>query len=185
VPAPLLSRHEVVDRLMTVFRREGFAGASLTQLSRVTGLGKSSLYHYFPAGKEDMTRAVLERLAERFRADLFDRLRAGGKPRTRIDAMIGALDAFYRGGRETCLLASMVVGDTRERFRRELSAILEEWVTSLAGVLQDAGYTPAQARTRAEDAVIRVEGALILANGSGRFGVFERTLKQLPRDLLG
>jgi len=184
MPAALLSRDEVIDRLLAALRRQGYAGASLAELSKATGLGKSSLYHYFPDGKEDMTRAVLERLALRLRAVLFEPLRAAGTPRRRLEAMAGALDSFYRGGRESCLLANLVVGETRERFQRQLAAIFEEWISALVAVLQDAGLTRSQARTRAEDAVIRVQGALVLAAGSGDAAVFTRTLRQLPGELL-
>ena len=59
MPAPLISRNEVVDRLLAVFQRLGYDGASLAELSHATGLGKSSLYHYFPNGKEEMALAVL------------------------------------------------------------------------------------------------------------------------------
>ena len=61
MPAAQASRDEVVDRLLTAFRRKGYDGASLADLSAATGLGRSSLYHYFPGGKEEMARAVLDR----------------------------------------------------------------------------------------------------------------------------
>src|SRR5260370_8776623 len=61
MPAALASKDEIIDRLFTVFRDRGFEGASLADLSRATGLGKSSLYHHFPRGKEQMAEAVLER----------------------------------------------------------------------------------------------------------------------------
>ena len=57
---PALAKEEVVARLMKVFRREGYEGASLSRLSEATGLGRSSLYHHFPRGKEDMAAAVLD-----------------------------------------------------------------------------------------------------------------------------
>ncbi len=54
MPAPLLPREEVLDRLAAAFRRDGYDGASIARLSAATGLGKASLYHYFPGGKQDM-----------------------------------------------------------------------------------------------------------------------------------
>lgn len=44
MPAPLIPRDEAIDRLLEVFQRLGYDGASLAELSRGTGLGKSSLY---------------------------------------------------------------------------------------------------------------------------------------------
>ncbi len=184
MPPALLSRADVVDRLMTVFRHAGYDGTSLAQLSRATGLGKSSLYHYFPNGKDDMLLGVLERLATQLRATLFEPLRGPGTPRKRIDAMIRTLDTFYAHGRESCLLAQIVLGSTRVRFRAPLLAIFTEWIDAIAGVLVEAGLPKMVARHRAEDAVVRIEGALVLAGGVDETQIFSRMLKQLPATLL-
>ncbi len=169
---------------MAVIRRHGYDGASLAELSKATGLGKSSLYHHFPDGKDDMVRAVLDRLEQQLTASLFDPLGGAGSPRSRLDAMVATLDAFYRGGREACVLANLVLGSTRKRFRKPLRRIFEAWIAAVAGALRDAGQPEALARARAEDAVLRIEGALVLAGAFDDPAVFGRTLKQLPAELL-
>lgn len=184
MPPALLSREEVVERLMTVVRRCGYDGASLAELSKATGLGKSSLYHYFPDGKDDMVRAVLEHLEGVLRERVFTPLRASGPARRRVEQMVRTLDDFYRGGREACVLGNLVLGTSRTRFRRQLQAIFDEWIEALAVALTDAGLSKAVARARAEDAVIRVEGALVLAGGMDDVSMFGRALKQMPADLL-
>lgn len=184
MPPALLPREAVVDRLMLVLRRQGYAGASVADLCEATGLGKSSLYHYFPDGKDDMARAVLARLAVQLRTALFIPLRTPGLPRQRINAMITTLDAFYRGGREACLLGSLAVGDSCRRFRPELTAVFAEWTDAIAAALRDHGVAPARARIRATDAVIRIEGALVLAAALGDIAPFTRTLRDLRHTLL-
>ncbi len=49
--APTVTRDEVIERLAGVFRSSGFERATLTELSRASGLQRSSLYHLFPGGK--------------------------------------------------------------------------------------------------------------------------------------
>ncbi len=51
--------HSLAESLFDVFRSRGYEGATLSLLSEVTGLKKSSLYHRFPAGKDDMVKAVV------------------------------------------------------------------------------------------------------------------------------
>lgn len=169
---------------MLVIRRRGYDGASLTELSKATGLGKSSLYHYFPEGKDDMVRAVLDRLETQLRDSLFTPLGGTGTPRRRLDAMVETLDSFYRGGREACVLANLVLGSTRQRFHQHLSRIFGEWINAIAATLIDAGVSRPLARVRAEDAVMRIEGALVLAGALADVTVFGRALRQLPAELL-
>jgi AcrR family transcriptional regulator len=184
MPAALLSRDEVVERLMRVVRRRGYDGASLAELSKATGLGRSSLYHHFPDGKDDMVRAVLSQLEHELRESVFDPLRQPGPARQRVDNMVKTLDTYYRGGREACVLGNLVLGTSRTRFRTELRAIFDEWIDALAAALADGGHSKAAARRRAEDAVMRIEGALILAGGMDDVSLFGRMLKQLPGELV-
>jgi TetR/AcrR family transcriptional repressor of lmrAB and yxaGH operons len=184
MPPALLSRQEVIERLMLVVRRCGYDGASLAELSKATGLGKSSLYHYFPAGKDDMVRAVLERLESQLRDLVFTPLRTPGPARRRVEGMVKTLDAYYRGGREACVLGNLVLGTSRARFKLQLRAIFDEWIDALAVALVDGGLSHSLARARAEAAVMRIEGALVLARAMDDVALFGRALKQLPAELL-
>ena len=184
MPKALLEREEVVERIMAVLRRTGYDGASLAELSKATGLGKSSLYHHFPDGKDDMVRAVLDHLEEALRVGVFEPLRARGAPQKRVAAMVAAIDQFYRHGHESCVLAQLVLGTTRDRFRDRLTRIFTEWTAAVATVVADAGFSRAVARQRAEEAVLRIEGALVLAGGLNDEKVFSRTLRSLSKSLL-
>lgn len=184
MPPASLSREEVVTRLMAVVRRRGYEAASLAELSKATGLGKSSLYHHFPAGKEDMIGAVLEHLESLLESQVFAPLRAPGPAQARIRAMVATLDAFYRGGRDACVLALLGIGDAPRRFQPRIRRIFAAWIEAFAAALQDAGHHRAVARARAEDAIIRIEGALVLTRAMDDPAVFERTLEALTVDVL-
>jgi TetR/AcrR family transcriptional repressor of lmrAB and yxaGH operons len=54
------TRPDIIPALAEVFREHGYEGASLALLGDATGLGKGSLYHFFPNGKEEMAAAVLD-----------------------------------------------------------------------------------------------------------------------------
>src|SRR5690348_16932169 len=45
-------RSDVIPQLGELFRKHGFVGTSLSLITAHTGLGKGSLYHFFPGGKE-------------------------------------------------------------------------------------------------------------------------------------
>ncbi len=184
MPPALISREEVVARVMAVVRREGYDGASLAELSKATGLGRSSLYHYFPDGKDDMVAAVLDHLEATLEADVFAPLRGPGSPAARLKRMIVALGVLYGEGRDSCLLAALGVGQSAKPFHPRVRKIFRAWIDAIATPLRDSGLPRALAQERAEDALVRIEGAVVLARSLGQPAIFGRTLKALPDSLL-
>lgn len=184
MPAPVQSRTEVLDRLLLSFRRDGYDGASLSTLSEATGLGRSSLYHYFPGGKADMAEQVLRHLSTKLEGALLAPLHAASPPAERLDGMLDTLATFYDQGRQACLLERLSASVDRPRFQSPLAAVFQAWLNALVTLLVDAGFAEAQARGRAEDTVGRVEGALVLAAGLDDPGVFCRALARIRAELL-
>jgi AcrR family transcriptional regulator len=179
-----MPREEVIERLVAVFRDQGYNGASLSEISEATGLGKSSLYHHFPGGKEEMGREVLAHVDAWLTTHALEPLRGSGSPQQRIGRMIAALDECYAGGRRACVLGNMVIDGARDRFQRQLARSFGQWIDALRDVLVEAGLPRDMARERAEDAVVRIEGSLVLAGGLGKPSPFRRVLRNLPDDLL-
>lgn len=185
MPAPLIPRDEVVLRLLPVFQRCGYDGASLSELSKATGLGRSSLYHYFPGGKADMGRAAIECGARWLRDNAIAPLRGSGTPAKRLGRMLRNLDGLYAGGHASCLLGNLVIGVSRKLFQAELAQVFQRWIDALADLAVEAGVPRGEAAKRAQDAVVRVQGALIVGGGLGDTTPFRRTLARIPADLLG
>lgn len=184
MPAPLLSKDEVLDRLMNAFRDMGYEGASLSQLSSATGLMKSSLYHYFPGGKEDMAEQVLAHLDRQMVTSVYQPLQSARTPAKKLGGMLDAIDAFYEGGRKACLLERLCTSADRARFRRPLRRAFAAWMEAVESICLEAGLSKGLAHARAEDFVIRVEGALIVCAGTGDYDVFARTIKDLRTSVL-
>lgn len=184
MPAPKITREEVVARLLETFRASGYDGASLAELSAATGLGRSSLYHYFPNGKADMALQVLDRLREDLERALLAPLRGPGSPEARRDEMIRVLDAFYDGGRKACLIERLSASVDRTLFASPLSGTVGAWLDAVVALCLEAGLPAEEARDRAEDLVARVEGALVLAASTGDPAVFGRALDRVRRTLL-
>jgi AcrR family transcriptional regulator len=179
-----MSREAVLDRLLETFRSLGYDGASLAVLSEATGLGKSSLYHYFPGGKQEMGAAVLARLDAVLEAALLAPLRAPGPPEARLDAMLEVVRSFYDDGRKACLLERMCASVDRGQFAPSLASAFGSWIDALGQLGRDAGLPADEARDRAEDAVARVEGALVVAAGTGEPEALGRALRRIRAELL-
>ena len=58
------------------------------------------------------------------------------------------------------------------------------WMDAVEAICVEAGLSRAVARARAEDFVVRVEGALIVCAGTNDYAVFARTIKDLRSSVL-
>lgn len=185
MPAPQLNRDEVIDRLAAVFRQHGYEGASLKRLSAATGLGRSSLYHHFPRGKEDMAVAVLDRANAWIGEHVAGALKGAGPPPARLELAGRKLLEFYDHGRASCLLDLFATGEARVLFGGTVRQALLTMAHAFRDLAVDAGVAPDEAARRGEDAVIALQGALIVARGLGSPDPFERTIRELPERLFG
>lgn len=183
MPAALASKNEVLDRILESFRKHGYDGASLATLSERTGLGKSSLYHYFPGGKEQMALEVLAHLNAGLRKTL-QAVEDEPHPEKKLELLLDALDAFYEGGKKACLLERLCASVDRAHFGAPLRATFLHLISAVGNICRAAGLSAALARRRAEDAVVRIEGALVVAAGTEDPSVFARTLGALRTTLL-
>jgi TetR/AcrR family transcriptional repressor of lmrAB and yxaGH operons len=184
MPPSLMSKPDLLARLMDLFRDKGFDGASLAAISEATGLGKSSLYHHFPNGKEEMALEVLAHLDAQLERAVFEPLRAAGTPRKKLDRMLDAIDSFYEGGKKACLLERLCASVAAPRFRRPLGQAFTTWIEAVEALAVEAGVPRATARRRAEDLVVRIEGALVVSAGTGSTDAFARAIRDLRESVL-
>ena len=169
---------------MDLFREKGFDGASLSDISESTGLGRSSLYHHFPDGKEEIARQVLVYLEEQLESAMFEPMRSTGTPKQKLNRMLDAIDSFYEGGHKACMLERLCASVDAKRFRRPLERAFTTWIAAVEALGVEAGLPRAIARTRAEDLVARIEGALILCASTDDTTVFARTIRDLRETVL-
>ncbi|MCA7991782.1 TetR/AcrR family transcriptional regulator [Burkholderia cepacia] len=173
------AKDEIVDRLFAVFRDRGFEGASLADLSRATGLGKSSLYHHFPEGKEQMAKAVLERATAAIDSEILGAVQAAGSLKTRIRKIVATLDQMYAGGTTPCVLGQLSSADIGAEARQNLGQALAHWIGAIEILARESGVAPVKARHFAEDWVARVQGALVLQAATGELGPYRRAMNAL------
>lgn len=131
-----------------------------------------------------MAAAVLEYVGEWFKAKILAELRSQATPAARIRLMSDRLNQFYDCGQSACLLALFTLGEADNLFHQQVSRMLKAWIDSLAQVIAEADIPAEQARRRAEDAVIQIQGALVLTRGLDSTEPFKRVLQQLPTQLL-
>lgn len=178
-----MPKETYLPKLFVLFRQYGYDGTTLAKIAAVTGLGKASLYHHFPGGKEEMMQAVLDYAAEWLQANVLTMLIGAGSPQERLQQMCDRVNELYTGGTSPCLLAILQSGTGRDLFHAQVKAALAAWIGAIATVLQEAGLDEQQAQERGEAALIAIQGALVLSQGLERPELFDRVIQQLPQDL--
>jgi TetR/AcrR family transcriptional repressor of lmrAB and yxaGH operons len=181
---PRVSEEELMRSAAEVFRTYGFEGASLRRLADATGLEKASLYHRFPGGKEEIAVAVAERVNQWFATNIFDPLQEKGTPVKRLQLVAAKLQEFYGDGRKSCTLETLSLPGGGEALAAVLRAGLQSWLDAFTRISREGGHSAASARTRAEQAIIEVEGSLVLSRVLGHNRLFLRMLGRLPELLL-
>ena len=184
MPITKVNENELLGRLTQVFRTYGYEGASLSLISKATGLQRASLYHRFPGGKEDMAKAVLERAGQWLVVRVLTPLSGPGKPEDRIRNMAKELHSFYAGGKNCCLFDSLSFGSDDNVIQRHIQQGMSAWVDGLTKVAREAGVSPRKAQQQAKDVISQIQGTLVVARVMKDYGPFERMLSELPTTLL-
>jgi len=179
------SKEEIVAELFRLFRCGGYEGVSVGDISKATGLGKSSLYHHFPGGKSDMATAVVAFARDWIGTHILLPLQDTDRPLdARINAMLDSARQLYGGGTSPCLVASMMVTADGKPADNKVGTILSDWIAAISSALQQSGIGKAEADARATGALVRIEGALLIARATGRIDVFETALEETRDSLL-
>jgi TetR/AcrR family transcriptional repressor of lmrAB and yxaGH operons len=181
----MTDRAQAIPALAEAFREYGFEGASLARLSEATGLGKGSLYNFFPGGKEEMAAAVLADVDDWFNRNVFEPLRdaAAGDPGA-IEDMCTAVTSYFRSGRRVCLQGAFALGRERDRFAATVSGYFERWIASLAAALRSAGQDGAEAHAAAVEAVAAIQGGIVLSRALDQPEIFTQAVERQCARLL-
>lgn len=172
-------RPDAVLALAGTFRTHGYTGASLSLMAAETGLGKGSLYNFFPGGKDEMARAVLEEVGAWFRERVYEPLTLPGEPQAKLAAMCEATASYFESRELVCLFGAFALGRERERFGNQIRAYFADWIAALGGTLIDAGHAPESARELATDAIASIQGALVTSRALGDPDLLRASLARL------
>jgi TetR/AcrR family transcriptional regulator, lmrAB and yxaGH operons repressor len=178
-----MNKNELILQLLVLFRRYGYEGATLSKISKITGLGKASLYYHFPGGKEDMAIAVLDYLQQWLETNILQPLQGEGCVKVRLEKMCERVSELYQKGEQSCLFAVLLLSEVQDLFYDRINYCLKAWIEAIAVVLIEANIPETVATQRAEDAIAKIQGTLILARGLKNLEPFQRTLRRLPAEL--
>lgn len=155
---------------LELFRRHGYNGTSVKQVTAAAQAPFGSLYHFFPGGKEELAEAVIATSGRAYQ-ELFEAIYDSA------DSPEQAIADFFEGAAEVleetdyvdvCPIGTVAleVASTNERLRRSTDRVFEGWVRVAADRLERAGLDRPGAEELAAALVAAVEGGFTLSRAS-------------------
>ena len=179
-----MAKEEIITKIIPVFRHYGYEGTTMSRLSAATGLKKASLYHHFKGGKEEMAQEALQYVSNWIEENIFAPLDSDKPAKLRIIEMSRGIELLYKNGKTPCLLAIMSFGEADNLFHQQLKQSLDKWLQKLSQVVEEIGIEPTQAYLRAENAMMMIQGSLVLVRLNQDIEPFTRVINLLPQILL-
>jgi AcrR family transcriptional regulator len=179
------------DRILTatgeLFRRQGYNGTSLKQVTTAAGAPMGSLFHFFPGGKEELADAVLRTSGAAYR-ELYEGIAdaADDPARAVTDFFDGAAAVLEETGYlDACPIGTVAleVASTNDHLRQATADVFASWIESAAERLRGAGLDADRANDLATAMVAGVEGGFMLSRAA-RSPEPMRTVGRLLRELV-
>jgi|SRR5271165_3198628 len=160
------TRERILYASAELFRRQGYAGTGLKQVVAQAEAPFGSLYHFFPAGKEELADEVL-RSGGRFFLALYESIAESAPD------LASTVREFFAGAADTlrstdfadaCPIATVAgeVASTHEVLRRASADVFESWLAALTEDAVEDGVAPVRARALALSVLAILEGAFLL-----------------------
>ncbi len=181
--APPKHRGAIVRAAATLFRRNGYAATGINEIAEVAGAPKGSLYHYFPAGKDQIGEAAvrfagkgvvatLEKLEQEHRT-------AAAMMQAYCRLLVGWMaKSKFRDG---CPISTTLLESAPQSAAIALSGreAFAAWRGVIARALLRDGFSRAEARRLSTLVVSAIEGSLILARVESSAEPIEDVAKSL------
>lgn len=179
-----MSKETIILVLLELFRHYGYDGVSIARISEATGLGKASLYHHFPHGKEQMAEEVLSYVEIAVNDHFIRPLKVRGEPKEKLANMAKVVEEYYDYGSKGCLVEALTLGNAGNLFQESIGELVKTWIQAIAHVAIEAGIPKKIALERAENVVIAIEGSLIVSRAIDNRASFKRVIRAIPSNVI-
>lgn len=159
------------DRLLAatneLFRRQGYHGTALKQVTEAAAAPTGSLYHFFPGGKEELAAEVLTTSGAAYQ-QLFELIAADAADPAE------AVTDFFEGAAQVledsdfidpCPIGTVAreVASTNEALRQVTDRVFAGWIATASALFEAAGVDRPLADELATTLVASLEGGFVLA----------------------
>jgi AcrR family transcriptional regulator len=168
-------RQEILEKARKFFSEKSFHAVSLEDITRSLGMGKSTMYHYFPTKKDLITEVLKESASELYKRvnNHIDR----SKPiKDQIKSLISAILYYYEENEEAFLLIYrerldfLNLGEIKDQFDANFKTEYDQFFDHFYAMVEQG---------KKEGYLLDVDSSVILANIFGTINVL--TLRAISR----
>lgn len=182
-----VTKARIIEQAAALFNQQGYAGSSMADVMRVTGLQKGGIYNHFRSKDELALEAfgfAVERIQQRFRGALTGKRHAVD----RLMAMLSVYERFLedppvQGG---CPLLNTAVesDDAHPALREQTQLAIDAWRSLIErivekGIARGELQSDVDAATVATILIATLEGGIMLSKLYGDPAHLERALAHL------
>jgi AcrR family transcriptional regulator len=162
------------DRILTatneLFRRNGFNGTTVKDITIAAHVPMGSLYHFFPDGKDELAREAIETSGIAY-GHLFELIANDAATAAQ------AISDFFEGAAvvleqtdfiDICPIGTVAreVASTNDRLREATWTVFSGWIIAVAARFEAADVPAHQARELATTVIAALEGGFMLARAA-------------------
>lgn len=160
------TRERILGATAELLRRRGYSGTGMKEIVRVAEAPFASVYHFFPAGKEQLGAEAIE-VSGRAYNELVSTFFGGKRDivkATRAFFAAGAQMLELTGYEDACPIATVAleVASQSEPMRLATARVFESWIRDLTECFEAAGIRKRDARPLAITMFMLLEGAFLL-----------------------
>jgi AcrR family transcriptional regulator len=161
------TKQRILASSANLFRRQGYTATGVKQIVAEAEAPFSSLYHFFPNGKDQLAANVIVSSGQMYQELVEAVFDAAPDVLTGVhDCFAGAAETLRETGyADACPIATVAleVASTNEPLRLATAEVFERWITSSTERFSAAGIPDGKARELAIGMIAALEGAFVLS----------------------
>lgn len=183
--APNATASSILDAAQRMMMTVGYNGLSFRDVAAAVGIKSASVHYHYPT-KGQLGAAVARRYTDRLVAHLGAIDQSGADPRAALAAYVAAIRTTLASDGKMCLCGMLAaeIDAVPPEVKAEVRRFVDLNVDWIAGMIGRAtGGDPASdaVRDHAMALFAALEGAMMIARGSGDFARFDAMTAQLGR----
>lgn len=164
------TRERLVATGVRLFQRQGLAGTGIKQILSEADVSFSSLYHYFPGGKDELAAEVIRTAGSGYQQLVELAWDQAEDPVAAVTAIFqgAAITLEASGYADACPIATVAleVASVNEPLRAATAEVFQSWLDAARSRLTAAGIGEADARRLATSIITLLEGAFLLSRAA-------------------